>query len=96
MKTYQVWTGTRNWQDIDADSEVIIFEGEELGVWESNSGDYGVIYSVYRTEEGILIHEYEWIDDIDETRRGKVYEFETLEDAAREFRYVLQMAGVIE
>jgi len=25
-----------------------------------------------------------------------VYEFETLEDAAREFRYVLKAAGVIE
>jgi len=96
MKTYQVWTGTRNWQDIDTDSEVIIFEGEELGVWESNSGDHGVTYSVYRTEEGILIHEYVWEDNLDEDRRGTVYEFETLEDAAREFRYVLQMAGVIE
>jgi len=96
MKTYQVWTGTRNWQDIDTDSEVIIFEGEELGVWRNDLGDHGVTYTIYRTEEGVLIHEYEWIDNLDEDRRGKAYEFETLEDAAREFRYVLKAAGVIE
>ena len=93
---YQVWTGTRNRQDIDADSEVIIFEGEELGVWRNDLGDHGVTYTIYRTEEGVLIHEYEWIDNLDEDRRGTVYEFETLEDAAREFRYVLKAAGVIE
>jgi len=67
-----------------------------LGVWRNDLGDHGVTYTIYRTEEGVLIHEYEWIDNLDEDRRGTVYEFETLEDAAREFRYVLQMAGVIE
>ena len=92
MKTISIWKGFRSFTG-DNNYEVVTFSGSEIGAVRFEESDSDIQYRVFRSEEDkIIIFFVE--------RRGyectaEVFEYTTLEEAAKEYRYILRKAGVI-
>jgi len=92
MKTISIWKGFRSFTG-DNNYEVVTFSGSEIGAVRFEEADSDIQYRVFRSEEDkIIIFFVE--------RRGyecaaEVFEYPTLEEAAKEYRFILKKAGVI-
>jgi len=92
MKTISIWKGFRSFTG-DNNYEVVTFNGSEIGAVRFEDADSDIQYRIFRDENGnIIIFFVE--------RRGyectaEVFEYPTLEEAAKEYRYILRKAGVI-
>jgi hypothetical protein len=101
MEQIKVWVGRRGTRDGYDNSryEWVTFEGEELGRWkeyDDERGDRGVSYTIYRTGDGtIVLHRVKWSRWADEYDYGRLLEYDSLEAASDEWRYVLENAGVL-
>jgi len=89
MKTITIWSGHKSFVG-DNNYETVDFKGEELG---SVRFTDNLQYRVFRSEEDkIIIFFVE--------RKGydcfaEIFEYHSLEEAAKEYRYILRKAGVI-
>jgi len=92
MKTITIWSGHKSFIG-DNDYETVAFKGEELGSVRFSDANSDVQYRVFRSEEDkIIIFFVE--------RKGydcfaEIFEYHSLEEAAKEYRYILRKAGVI-
>jgi len=92
MKTITIWSGHKSFVG-DNNYETVSFSGSEIGAVRFEDADSDIQYRVFRDENGnIIIFFVE--------RRGyectaEVFEYKSLEEAAKEYRYILRKAGVI-
>jgi len=93
METHRVWEG--NW-DGDGAYKAVEFVGEKIGECADNDGVRGLIYRVYRTGRGILIHIHDWSKVPGEGDCASIFEYRDLDEAARcGFRQVLEKIRII-
>jgi hypothetical protein len=92
MATISIWRGYRDW-DAGSDYEVVTYEdATELGAVRFNDEEADIQYRIIRWDEGIVVFHVK--------REGyyceaEIYEYPSLEEAAKEYRFVLKKAGVI-
>jgi len=92
MAVFTIWSGYRSFTG-DNNYESFSFKGEELGSVRFTDADSDVQYRVFRSEEDkIIIFFVE--------RKGydcfaEIFEYPTIEEAAKEYRFILKKAGVI-
>jgi len=92
MKTITIWSGHKSFVG-DNNYETVDFKGEELGAVRFEDADSDIQYRVFRSEEDKIIVFFV-------ERRGyectaEVFEYSTIEEAAKEYRYILRKAGII-
>ena len=92
MKTITIWSGHKSFVG-DNNYESFSFKGEELGAVRFEDADSDIQYRIFRDENNNVIVFFV-------ERRGYectagVFEYKSLEEAAKEYRYILRKAGVI-
>jgi len=92
MTTISIWQGYRSFTG-DNNYETVTFKGAEIGKVRFNDAESDIQYRVFRDEEDkIIIFFVE--------RRGydcvaEIHEYPTLEDAKKDYTFILRKAGVI-
>jgi len=92
MATISIWRGFRSFTG-DRNYEVVTFVGSEIGSVRFNINGDDIQYRVFRDEnDNVIVFFVE--------RRGyecvaEIFEYPTLEEAAKEYRFILKKAGVI-
>jgi len=93
MKTINLWRGIKSFDGKYDNYEEVAIVGEELGKVRFTDADSDIQYRVFRTEDdNIIIYFVE--------RRGydcvaEIHEYTTLEDAKKDYAFILKKAGVI-
>jgi len=92
MATISIWRGFHSFTG-DRNYEVVTFVGSEIGSVRFNINGDDIQYRVFRDEnDNVIVFFVE--------RRGyecvaEIFEYPTLEEAAKEYRFILKKAGVI-
>jgi len=92
MTTISIWRGYRSFTG-DNNYKTVAFNGSEIGSVRFTDADSDIQYRVFRDEDdNIIVFFVE--------RRGyecfaEIHEYASLDEAAKEYRFILRKAGVI-
>jgi hypothetical protein len=81
-----LWEGTKSWlRGENSDYQVYRFFGRELGVLKTADEYYprGTTYRVYQSEDGIVIHVFDWAP-LGEEQRSEIFTYDNLYEAAED------------
>jgi len=93
MATISIWRGYRDW-DAGSDYEIVTYEdAEEIGAVRFEDEEADIQYRIIRWDEGIVIF---YVKREGYYCEAEIYEYPSLEEATKEYRFVLKKAGVIQ
>jgi len=93
MATISIWRGYRDWV-AESDYEVVTYEdARELGAVRFEDADSDIQYRIIQWDEGIVVF---FVKREGHYCEAEIYEYPSLEEAAKEYRFVLKKAGVIQ
>jgi hypothetical protein len=101
MEQVKVWVGRRGTRDGSDNSRYdwITFDGELLGRWQKvddERGNRGTSYTIYTSSEGtVVLYRVKWSRWADESDYATLIEYSSIDHMAKDWRYVLENAGVI-
>ena len=91
LPRYEIWIGEER-----KEHEILEIRAEKLGECEDRDDQRGRVYRAYRKANGnILIHVYDWSNVSGEGDRASLFWYASLDEAARDFRPVLQRMNLI-
>jgi len=92
MATISIWRGYRDWNG-DNDYEVVTYQdARELGAVRFTDEEADIQYRIIRWDEGIVVF---YVERKGHYVEAEIFEYPTLEDAKKDYAFVLKKAGVI-
>ena len=92
MATISIWRGYRDW-NAGSDYEIVTYEdARELGAVRFNDEEADIQYRIIEWDENIVVF---FVERKGHYVEAEIYEYPSLEEAAKEYRFVLKKAGVI-
>jgi len=92
MTKISIWKGSRSFTG-DNNYEIVTFQGSEIGSVRFTDAESDIQYRIFRDEnDNIIIF---FVERVGYDCTAEIFEYPNIEEAAKEYGFVLRKAGVI-